>query len=56
MNPASVARRGRRVLRLVDGNIFKFLLPGIWALLHVEGSHLKLAWVLHILSFSCADV
>ena len=30
MNPASVARRGRRVLRLVDGNIFKFLLPGIF--------------------------
>jgi len=30
MNPASVLRRARRVLRLVDGNIFKFLLPGIF--------------------------
>jgi len=30
MNPASVVRRARRVLRLVDGNIFKFLLPGIF--------------------------
>ena len=30
MNPASVAKRARRVLALVDGNIFKFLLPGIF--------------------------
>uniref|UniRef100_A0A6U6D2T0 Uncharacterized protein n=1 Tax=Guillardia theta TaxID=55529 RepID=A0A6U6D2T0_GUITH len=28
INPSSVGRRARRVLRLVDGNIFRFLLPG----------------------------
>uniref|UniRef100_A0A7S0I066 Transmembrane protein 186 n=1 Tax=Hanusia phi TaxID=3032 RepID=A0A7S0I066_9CRYP len=27
-NPSSLGRRARRVLRLVDGNIFRFLLPG----------------------------
>eukprot|EP00286_Rhodomonas_abbreviata_P019924 CAMPEP_0181292278 /NCGR_PEP_ID=MMETSP1101-20121128/2420_1 /TAXON_ID=46948 /ORGANISM="Rhodomonas abbreviata, Strain Caron Lab Isolate" /LENGTH=132 /DNA_ID=CAMNT_0023396735 /DNA_START=280 /DNA_END=678 /DNA_ORIENTATION=- len=28
MSPGSIGRRGRRIMRMVDGNIFKFLLPG----------------------------
>ena len=45
MNPASVAKRARRVLALVDGNIFKFLLPGIFGRRFVLVASLCVAFI-----------
>ena len=45
MNPVSVAKRARRVLALVDGNIFKFLLPGIFGRRFVLVASLCVAFI-----------